>query len=68
MEQVNDIDFEKYRETLDIRNKVKEKAEFRSALSEYFKKKKLGVVGDRLPFKTGQKEFGLQMVQMTNGI
>lgn len=65
MEQVNDIDFEKYRETLDIRNKVKEKAEFRSALSEYFKKKKLGVVGDRLPFKTGQKEFGFDKPGVT---
>lgn len=65
MEYMNDIDFEKYSQTLDIRNRVKEKSEFYDDLIQFFKQKRIGVTGDKLPFKSVQKDIGFDHSQTT---
>ena len=60
-----DIDLEKYREYSEIRNMVNEKSDFEDELNEYFEQRKLGILGDKLPFESTDQKIGFRRKEIT---
>lgn len=55
-----DIDFEAYKETEGIRNRVREKSEFTDEIKHYYETRANGIVGDKLPWHKCDQLIGLR--------
>jgi len=59
------IDFDAYKETEIIRNRVREKSEFEDEVNHYFETRANGIVGDKLPFHKTDQLIGLRKAEVS---
>lgn len=59
------IDFDAYKETEIIRNRVREKSEFTDEVNHYFETRSHGIVGDKLPFNKTDQLIGLRKAEVS---
>ena len=60
MRIAENIDFDLYKETENIRNRVREKSEFTDEVNHYFATRSQGIDGDKLPFHKTDQLIGLK--------
>ena len=65
MQLTKDIDFDAYRETQEIRNRVREKSEFEDEVNHYFATRHHGIDGDKLPFHKTDQLIGLRKAEVS---